>query len=509
MPDKNEKMMTGSIAIRMYRDILGDCFLLRIPQSEGAFHILIDCGILQGMPNATSRAKRIMSDICKQTDRIDVLIVTHEHWDHLSGFEQAAEEFTSISVGQLWLAWTEDRRDEQARRLREGREQAMRVIDRSFNALTALLAPEFDPDAAEEEEFEPPSASMPLDGLTGLMAFVGAEQPGDMLSAAARTTSILDQLRAKAETVKFLAPGGEIIRPMNSDELSVYVLGPPRDEKMLKRSRPSKRKPEVYELAGDGPEVDMFLVAALSPVAGIDMAQSKLGMPFATRELIANDASGVRAEGIRNSRAKYNDPDGEWRRIDTDWLGAAETLALRLDSDTNNTSLALAFELRSGKVLLFPGDAQVGSWLSWADYVWPAEAKPSDPGSVTAERLLARTVVYKVGHHGSHNATLRERGLELMNHPGLVAFVPVDERFARDVKKWNMPFPSLNKRLEQKTGGRVIRGDKDKDFLIEEARQRAGKAGELSRSDWETFLDDIFDIEDQEGKVAIEYRLRI
>ena len=37
--------------------------------------------------------------------------------------------------------------------------------------------------------------------------------------------------------------------------------------------------------------------------------------------------------------------------------------------ETNNTSLALAFELiekgRVGKVLLFPADAQVGNWLSW------------------------------------------------------------------------------------------------------------------------------------------------
>jgi hypothetical protein len=47
-------------------------------------------------------------------------------------------------------------------------------------------------------------------------------------------------------------------------------------------------------------------------------------------------------------------------------LGLAGRLALQLDSDTNNTSLVLAFELgKSGRVLLFPGDAQVGNWLSW------------------------------------------------------------------------------------------------------------------------------------------------
>ena len=48
-----------------------------------------------------------------------------------------------------------------------------------------------------------------------------------------------------------------------------------------------------------------------------------------------------------------------WRRIDTDWLGSAGQLGLQLDSDTNNTSLALAIELvGSGKVLLFAADAQ-------------------------------------------------------------------------------------------------------------------------------------------------------
>src|SRR4029077_14994239 len=54
-----------------------------------------------------------------------------------------------------------------------------------------------------------------------------------------------------------------------------------------------------------------------------------------------------------------------WRRIDGDWTAAAASFALQLDSDTNNTSLALAFELPDGRVLLFPGDAQVGHGESW------------------------------------------------------------------------------------------------------------------------------------------------
>jgi hypothetical protein len=57
----------------------------------------------------------------------------------------------------------------------------------------------------------------------------------------------------------------------------------------------------------------------------------------------------------------------------------------------------LAFELgKGGKVLLFAADAQRGNWISWKD----------GDQTITATDLLDRTVVYKVGHHGSHNATL-------------------------------------------------------------------------------------------------------
>ena len=69
--------------------------------------------------------------------------------------------------------------------------------------------------------------------------------------------------------------------------------------------------------------------------------------------------------------SRYRHRDDAWRRIDTDWLNQAGTLALYLDSLTNNSSLALAIELvDSGKVLLFAADAQTGNWLSWQEITW-------------------------------------------------------------------------------------------------------------------------------------------
>jgi hypothetical protein len=161
--------------------------------------------------------------------------------------------------------------------------------------------------------------------------------------------------------------------------------------------------------------------------------------------------------------AKYFTPDNNWRKIDLDWLGAAADLALQLDNDTNNTSLALAIELiETGKVLLFPGDAQVGSWLSWRELSWSIKTGHNADEIVRTADLLRRTVFYKVGHHASYNATLKKYGLELMTSPDLVAAIPVDEIFARarKPKPWDMPASALYRRLLEKTKGRLLRSDR-------------------------------------------------
>jgi hypothetical protein len=74
-------------------------------------------------------------------------------------------------------------------------------------------------------------------------------------------------------------------------------------------------------------------------------------------------------------RAKAEDdiihPSDVWRKIDYNWLHSAGSLALRLNSLTNNRSLALAIEfIDSGRVMLFPGDAEYGSCSSWHTIKW-------------------------------------------------------------------------------------------------------------------------------------------
>jgi hypothetical protein len=128
-------------------------------------------------------------------------------------------------------------------------------------------------------------------------------------------------------------------------------------------------------------------------------------------------------------------------------------LALQLDNATNNTSLVLAIELEDGDVILLAADAQVGNWESWQDLHWTVKVK-----TITGPDLLKRTVFYKVGHHGSHNATLREHGLEMMEKLSIAA-IPVDHAMALKKRWGKMPSPVLVDALIEKTSGALLRSD--------------------------------------------------
>jgi hypothetical protein len=114
--------------VRMYRQGLGDCFLITLSRKTGKpFFIMIDCGVILGTSDAASKMTQVVDDIIDTTDgHVDLLIATHEHWDHLSGFVQAKDAFSRLIVDDVWLAWTEDPSDPLANKLRS-EYQALRL----------------------------------------------------------------------------------------------------------------------------------------------------------------------------------------------------------------------------------------------------------------------------------------------------------------------------------------------------------------------------------------------
>jgi hypothetical protein len=239
--------------------------------------------------------------------------------------------------------------------------------------------------------------------------------------------------------------------PVERADLGVrfYVLGPPHCEAQLRKINPSARAKETYGVAMDGFKMFVDNVGTALRTHDTDRPfDQQYEIPFP----IAGEAPLLDFFSQYYWQPESAAPDN-WRRIDGDWLGGASELALQLDSLTNNTSLVLAIELPSSDVLLFAADAQVGNWLSWQDLTWTVGGK-----TVTGPDLLKRAILYKVGHHGSHNATLQKKGLEQMEKLR-VALIPVNKAMAQK-KRWNkMPLDQLVTALKQQAKGVVLQVD--------------------------------------------------
>jgi hypothetical protein len=266
--------------------------------------------------------------------------------------------------------------------------------------------------------------------------------------------------RAPAGNRQHMMPG-TFVQPSWLSGVTIYVLGPPHDEKKIKNLGTSGN-PELYELSGSS--VSAFEASSKLFTSGDqwrnyyqslgpqDQAKLDSSMPFEGRYRIEPAAAG---SGLDS----YNHPQSKWRRVESDWLLSSSDLALQLDNLTNNTSLALAYEIgEDGPVILMAADAQLGNWLSWHDYTWEVPRAGGTTKKIVAKDLLARTVIYKVGHHSSHNATAVAHGLEMMTNSSLVALIPLDKKVAIQ-KKWPMPAEKLYERLVEKTRGNVLRSD--------------------------------------------------
>ena len=446
----------GGAVVRMYCTGLGDCFLLGFRSGSRTCYILIDCGVWKGASGATEWMQRIMAHIAEEVEEtgIDLLVATHPHWDHLSGFSQARAVFDKIQVKQVWLPWTEDPEDRTALKMAEERRFAFRAAVAAVTGLRARFGPE------DEIPNTPSALRSTVENLEAVLQFAGYS-PGaaqELLASGPSTEDLLAIVRKKVDKPRYVRPSLEPLALEGASGVRIYALGPPTDLKLLGRDDPSTApgKSEVYLAQGMLPSEDSALFAAAYR-PGIeteaDRRQRDQACPFDgwLRKNSDDPDYGV------FFHARYLEADA-WRQIDTDWLETASQLALNLDDHVNNTSLVLAFELgENGPVLLFPGDAQVGNWLSWH------ELKSVD--GVTAKSLLNRTVLYKVGHHGSHNATLRDKGLKMMTDTTrLVAMLPVDQNEAhkpkgRNKDGWAMPYDKLLADLEVRTEGRILRAD--------------------------------------------------
>lgn len=428
---------TLTATVRMYRFLeLGDCFLVTFRAGDSVSRMLIDCGSFRNSVASKSRLKKVTADIQAQLDGapLDVVIGTHQHNDHVSGFVHCEDDFRAMGVEQVWLSWMDDPQDAHAREIGAKHNNLQLALHSARNKLRAAAS-----SAKSREKL------MVLDDMLGFYGAHAAATPPALPADAMRRLKKLGRKKPK-----YLQPGAVLNMPgLPTGAVRVYVLGPPRDDELLKRVKPRDGESYDHALTSAGLSAARFLDAVNNSVGQASSAEAQY--PFSELE---KRPTGTGSAKLKALQLAYRRRKDAWRNVDDDWLNQAEGLALYLDSFTNNSSVALAVELvDSGKVLLFAADAQTGNWLSWGSVKW----KGSDVG---IDDLLARTVLYKVGHHGSHNATLID-ALEKMNHPDLIGLIPVHKKDPNIAKEngWKMPARNLLKRLTEKTSHRVLQMD--------------------------------------------------
>lgn len=507
------KAPKSGVRVRMYRQGQGDCFLLAFPREGGTVnnpvYLLIDCGYMGGSQFSDVAFHDVIDHIAETTGGfIDYVAITHEHADHVNGFNRRGGDgnrlFDQITFGQLWLAWTEDGTDDDANNLRDRFNDTLVALALAEDRIAASdLDPAFGADVAHLLEVElGPKADRQALAAT-LKAQNGA--PFGAVDGITNKTAI-KYLRDTAQSgPEFLTPEQDAFAMDGTTGAQVYVLGPPRDEKLLTSLDPQGDEEfhigSNFALSGEAAAFNMAIAGGgglgdASPFAkryatpedevfAQPVTPPDQFTPSEAEELVRDYNATVYCEALSGV------PQEDWRRIDGDWLRAAGAMALRLNHEVNNTSLVLAFALpNTGKVLLFTGDAQRGNWISWSDLEWGG-----DDGPVTAKDLLGRCVFYKCGHHGSHNATLD--GKLDSDHANLswfaqgpfaqdfVAMIPVHSAWAKRKNGWNHPLPSIHEALMKKARGRVMRNDRAR---VQRPRPGQGH-GKLTDAEWDAFKD--------------------
>jgi beta-lactamase superfamily II metal-dependent hydrolase len=298
---RSARNLEANIRVRMYNVGFGDCFLLHLPTPSGLKKVAIDCGSLKQKEHPI----RVISDrlIADVTDsdgvpRIDVLIMSHRHADHISGFTNP--NWSQVEVGEIWMPWIESREDPKARALQR----------RQRAAAEALL------DSATKLGLDPLLADVALN----------ARSNDDSLD-------VLHGGFAKKVRPRFFPSGNSTLERIHSDLLAgveVFVLGPPHDLAALKDPDPPRGQ---ILLTGYVDDLTKGEIQKFRPFSA-DWIDEDRSLP---------DFNPFEIDEAASKTEMYE-------------LAAAE-----LDAEINNTSLVIVFRV-GDHYLLFPGDAQWGPW---------------------------------------------------------------------------------------------------------------------------------------------------
>jgi len=293
-------MTTPKIRVRSYNVGFGDCLLVSIPDAGETRHLLIDFGNAPGKGSSNAAFPAIARDIRDQTGgHLDVVIMTHEHLDHMEGFYSQRTIFDQMTIDQVWMSipshpdYYQDYPN--AKKHKSLVDSASQVASTLRSRSGFLLAPSFE--------------ALLLNNLTN--------------------QDRIEYVRNLSDNdPRYLRRGSRVGTRPASESIKFFFLAPERDM-------------SVYY--GSGQHQMTMMVSALSIDNDDENAWTFPQVP--------------RAGDNRPRNLSRSD----WKELrDSIQTGIVSTIRT-IDQAKNNTSLVFLIEAH-GKRLLFPADAELESW---------------------------------------------------------------------------------------------------------------------------------------------------
>lgn len=344
------KRKPTSVDIITYDVGFGDCFLLRFnyPGEKRSRSVLIDFGSTKKNKFSLGQVSQAIKQDCG--NKLDVIVATHRHKDHVQGFainskgRGTGKVILDLKPSTVVMPWTEDPlADPKALKPTKkygahGLSMVKQLADMQMIA-GALAEQSKIHRFAEEKELRAHLRTLGENNLSN--------------------SSAMKNLREMSRRTYYAYHNMKLRLARELPGVKVHVLGPPTllQSGKIKKQR-SKDEDEFWHLQSAS-------------------TQQAINSP-----LIFPGAKEVK-----------NPVWGRWIRRSLRKSRGEQLLSIvrSLDHAMNNTSLILLFEVGNRK-LLFPGDAQYENWMYGLQQDW-------------VKKLLIGVDVYKVGHHGSLNAT--------------------------------------------------------------------------------------------------------
>ena len=396
-------MKPVGVELRTYQIGFGDCFLLSVVYDGGQKrHALIDFGTTQ---NTRMYSKLELTEIADNIanvtgNKLNMLVATHRHKDHISGFAgKSGATIAGLAPDIVVQPWTEhpdiatdaieatstSGEHSLVRTLGSMQSFALDVQHQWMELLGMKSEMKKDPNDLStevladkiQETLRSPTRRLGRQMQLGLSEHNLTELMAVGLTNISNRKAIetLLEMGENAEKAAHYTHAGRSVDVRGVlPGVKVHVLGPPTVEQSpgVKRQRSTDRDEywhlrEHFWLAHErsrqlSEQGDLFPDAPHA--RGVPLA-ARWAVPKAQRTRCSQLLSIVRA----------------------------------LDSTLNNTSLILLFEI-GDKKLLFPGDAQIENW-AWV----LQQAEKNTVYGRKVRDLLTGVDLYKVGHHGSLNAT--------------------------------------------------------------------------------------------------------